>query len=141
MITKKGMWFLVVMVFLLGIIQALRPDRVQAAVTQCEYAVQLAEKLGLGKGLSADEAISALTKVGIVPKEGWRCEVAVTLDFVNEIQDLVVMAARNGLIPISEEHTLAILASLSRDMGLPSPTRPASPAGAGKGAGKANPWR
>jgi len=140
MFKRKAIWFLIVVVFLLGIIQALRPASVQAAVTQCEYAVELAEKLGLGKGLSADEAISLLTKVGIVPKDGWGCEVVVTLDFLNEIQGLAIIAARKGLIPFSEEHTLAIFASLSRDMDLPSPIRPvfagsAQPVGTGAGGG------
>jgi hypothetical protein len=140
MVRRKTMWFLLVFVLILGLVQGLGLGTVQAAITQCDYAVELAERLGLGKGLSADEAISALTKAGIAPKEGWRCDVAVTSAFLNEIQDLVVIAARKGLIPFSEEHALDMLASLSRDLDLPIPTRrvfggPPPPVGVGAGGG------
>ena len=92
-----------------------------AAVTQCDYAVKLAEELNLGKGLSVEEAISALTKVGIVPKEGFKCNVQVTREFLNEIQELVRAAAEKGLIGFSPKRAIEILASLSEDMGLPAP--------------------
>ena len=92
-----------------------------SAVTQCDYAIKLAEELNLGKGLSVEEAISALTKVGIVPKEGFKCDVEVTREFLNEIQDLVIAAAEKGLIDFSPESATEIVASLSKDMGLPVP--------------------
>mgnify|MGYP000383164965 CR=1 FL=1 len=92
-----------------------------SAVTQCDYAVKLAEELNLGKGLSVEEAISALTKVGIVPKEGFKCNVQVTREFLNEIQELVRAAAEKGLIGFSPKRAIEILASLSEDMGLPAP--------------------
>ena len=92
-----------------------------SAVTQCDYAVKLAEELNLGKGLSVEEAISALTKVGIVPKEGFKCNVQVTREFLNEIQELVIAAAEKGLIDFSPERAIEMLTSLSEDMDLPPP--------------------
>ena len=92
-----------------------------SAVTQGDYVVKLAEELNLGKGLSVEEAISALTKVGIVPKEGFKCNVQVTREFLNEIQELVIAAAEKGLIDFSPERAIEMLTSLSEDMDLPPP--------------------
>ena len=92
-----------------------------SAVTQGDYVVKLAEELNLGKGLSVEEAISALTKVGIVPKEGFKCNVQVTREFLNKIQELVIAAAEKGLIGFSPKRAIEILTSLSEDIGLPAP--------------------
>jgi hypothetical protein len=101
------------------------------SVTQGEYAVQLAEKLGLGEGLTVDEAIAALTDAGIVPADGWEATATVTPDFVNEVAALVVTAAREGAIPVSLDKVADIVTSLASEMGievtLPPPPPPLTP--------------
>ena len=145
MVKKGTILFVVFIMFIIGLTLTLPPKRAQSAeATQGKYAVALAERLGLGKGLSVEAAISALTRVGITPKEGWKPDALVTAEFIAEIQDLVIMAAQRGLIPIAPEDAMRILASLSDDLGLPRPPvvalRPAPviaapPAGVGTGAG------
>lgn len=155
MVKKGTIWLVVFIMFIMGLTLTLPPKEAQSEeVTQCEYAVALAERLGLGKGLSGEAAISALTRVGIMPKEGWKCGALVTPGFIAEIQGLVIMAAQKGLIPISPEDAMRILASLSDDLGLPRPPVVAVPpapviaappppvgAGAGGGGGVASPSR
>jgi hypothetical protein len=43
-----------------------------SSITQGEYAIKLAGKLCLGENLSADAAIAALTKVGVMPADGFK---------------------------------------------------------------------
>src|SRR4030042_2006288 len=43
-----------------------------SAKNQGEYAIRLAEKLGMGENLSADAALAALTKVGIMQADGFK---------------------------------------------------------------------
>jgi len=42
------------------------------SITQGEYAIKLAERLCLGENLSAEAAIAALAKVGVMPADGWK---------------------------------------------------------------------
>ncbi len=92
------------------------------AITQGEYAVLLAAKLGLGEGLTAEEATTALEGVGIVPEDGWQLDRDVTCDLVNETQALVIKAAREGLIRYDPEEIPPLMASLSEECGACAPT-------------------
>lgn len=87
-------------------------------ITQGEYAVQLAEALGLGEDLSVDEAIAALENVEIVPEEGWQPEEEVSTDFLEEIFELIMEVARRGLIPFSQDEAYNIFISLNEQLGL-----------------------
>jgi len=92
-----------------------------SAVTQGDYAVALAEELGLGKGLTAEGAVEILTKVGIVPSEGWQIAKEVTCELVAEVQDLVIEAAQRGLIRYEPEEVPDLMASLSERLGCCTP--------------------
>lgn len=110
-----------------------------SSMTQGEYAIQLAEKLGLGENLSADAAIAALTKVEIMPANGFKPG-----DPMNPvIADEILSAARKAcgkklLAPLSCKEVDAIVRSLNEDLELgppqpptpppPPPRHPASPA-------------
>ena len=96
-------------------------------LTQGQYAIQLAGKLGLGEGLSVDKAIAALTNAQIVPQEGWRPEEEVTAEFAQEVLTLVVEAARKGLISISAEDAANIVGSLNISLGISPPPPPPPP--------------
>jgi len=93
-----------------------------AAVTQGEYAVLLAAKLGLGEGLTAEQAATALEGAAIVPEDGWQLDQDVTCELVNEIQILTIKAAQEGLITFDPEDIPPLMASLSEECGACAPT-------------------
>ena len=110
-----------------------------SSITQGEYAIKLAENLGLGKDLSVDAAIAALTKVEIMPANGFKPG-----DYMNPvIADEITQAARKAcgkklLAPLSCKEVDAIVRSVNEDFELgppqpptpppPPPRHPASPA-------------
>ena len=94
-----------------------------AAVTQGEFVVVLAERLGLGEGLTAEEAVAACTRVGIVPEDGWQLDLDATCEFVEEIQILVLKAAQRELIRYEPDDVPLLMAALSDELDCcPPPT-------------------
>jgi hypothetical protein len=88
----------------------------QKIVTQGEYAIELAERLGLGENLSMNKAISVLTEVGIVPEGGFNPNGWITLDFLHEIRSLVIAAADKGLIQFSAEQVVMIITEINNKL-------------------------
>ena len=84
--------------------------------TQGEYAVILAEKLGLGTDITDREAFSTLERVGIRPRQGWRSETKVTGDFVVEILELTMRASQRGLIDLSSKEVYGIVTDLPEQL-------------------------
>ena len=78
-----------------------------APPTQGTFAVELSTRLALGQGfiLEEEEAIAALTRIGIRPDAGWVADGPATRDFVRQIQKSM--------------HRL--LENVSREMNLPLP--------------------
>jgi hypothetical protein len=78
-----------------------------AAATQGTFAVELSTRLALGQGfiLEEEEAIAALSRIGIRPDAGWVADGPATRDFVRQIQKSM--------------HRL--LENVSRDMNVPLP--------------------
>ena len=78
-----------------------------APATQGTFAVELSTRLALGQGfiLEEEEAIAALTRIGIRPDAGWAADGPATRDFVRQIQKSM--------------HRL--LENVSRDMNVPLP--------------------
>ncbi len=99
-----------------------------AQITQGEYAIKLAERLGLGKNLSADGAIAALAKVEIMPVNGFKAG-----DPMNPvIADEIVQATRKAcgkklLAPLSCKEVDAIVTSLNEELELLPPASPTLP--------------
>jgi hypothetical protein len=94
-----------------------------AAVTQGEFVVVLAARLGLGEGLTPEEAVTACTRVGIVPEDGWQLDLDATCEFVAEVQILVIKAAQRELIRYDAEDIPVLMASLSDELDCcPPPT-------------------
>ncbi len=71
--------------------------------TQGEHAVRWAEKLGLGDDLNKQEAIAALTEVGIEPQGGWQPSNKVTTAFLTELFELTLEAAQKGLVTLQPD--------------------------------------
>lgn len=75
--------------------------------TQGDFAVELSSRLALGQGfiLEEEEAIAALTRIGIRPEGGWKADRPATKLFVAQIHDSIKV----------------LLENLSREMNLPVP--------------------
>jgi hypothetical protein len=110
-----------------------------SSITQGEYAVRLAEKLGLGETLSAEAAIAALTKKEIMPINGFKPGDPMNPVIANEIYTAALKAGKKGaLTPLSAKEVDAIVTSLNEELEMlppapptlppPPPRNPASPA-------------
>jgi hypothetical protein len=102
-----------------------------AAITQGDYAVLLAATLGLGEGLTAVQAATALEGVGIFLAGGWQLDSDVTCALVDEVQILAIKAARKGLIKYEPEGVPPLMASLSDESGACAPTVAVAPPSGG----------
>ena len=116
-----------VVILAVGVITVMTPcifSPTQAAVaTQGDFVVVLAERLGLGAGLTPEEAVAACTSVGIVPAEGWQFDLEATCEFVEEIQILVIKAAQRELIRYEPDDIPLLMAALSDELNCcPPPT-------------------
>jgi len=78
-------------------------DSTTEVSTQGEHAVRWAEKLGLGDDLNEQEAIAALTEVGIEPQSGWQPSNKVTTAFLTELFELTLEAAQKGLVTLQPD--------------------------------------
>lgn len=109
-----------------------------SSITQGEYAILLAGKLGLGKNLSADAAIAALTKVEIMPANGFKPGDPMNPVVADEILSAARKACKKGLLSLTCKEVDTIVTSLNKELELippepptlppPPPRDPASPA-------------
>ena len=107
-----------------------------SSITQGEYAIKLAEKLGLEKDLSVAAAIAALTKLEIIPADGFKSENYMNPVIAGEIRQAAKKACEKGLLsslPCCKQSNRccmevdAIVSSLNEELGLLPPTPPTPP--------------
>jgi protein involved in polysaccharide export with SLBB domain len=106
----------------------LQPD---TFTTQGGYAVQLVQKLALSEAptidISIEEAIIALSLVGIKPEAGWEPDSKVDADFLTDILKSTVEAAKQQAIPVTPEEAYSIVTSLSDELQIFKRVRPGTP--------------
>jgi protein involved in polysaccharide export with SLBB domain len=78
--------------------EAIKANPVGIVPTQGEYALRLAVKLGLGEQMTQQEAVSALTELGIKPTGGWQPNRQVDDKFLADIGNSVKEATKSGTI-------------------------------------------
>jgi len=112
-----------------------------SSITQGEYAIQLAEKLGIGENLSADAAIAALTKVKIMPAQGFKPDDPMNPVIADEILGAARKACKEDLLnslncckeltPLTPDRCCdevdALVSSLNEELELLPPTPPTLP--------------
>ncbi|MFQ5755508.1 MAG: DUF4124 domain-containing protein [Acidiferrobacterales bacterium] len=77
------------------------------AVTQGEFARQLAAELGLGPNLTAERAVDALSRARIGPQLGnWELDSPLTRALLDRLRKLTVGAAQAGTITLTTEEAL-----------------------------------
>jgi len=113
---------------------------IASSLTQGDYAIQLAERLGMGENLSADAAIAALTKVEIMPAKGFKPGDIMNPVIADEILSAVRKACKKGLlnsltcckelVPLPDkccEEVDTLVTSLNEDLELLPPVPPTLP--------------
>ena len=111
------------LIFAITLCIFLATQAIAAPPTQGEFVVVLAERLGLGKGLTPEEAVAACKRVGIVPEDGWQLDLDATCEFVEEIQILVIKAAQRELIRYEPDDIPLLMTALAEELDCcPPPT-------------------
>jgi hypothetical protein len=87
--------------------EATTPPLSQPLVREGDFAITLADSLGLGAAANETEAESALTTAGIAPRNGWIADYPITPDIVGELQDAVSEAADSGALAMGKDEALA----------------------------------
>ncbi len=82
------------------------PPLSQPLVREGDFAVTLANSLKLGPAADETEAESALSEVGIAPRNGWIADYPVTPDIVGELQSAVGEAAEAGRLAMGKVEAL-----------------------------------
>lgn len=95
------------------------PPVSQTLVREGDFAVRLADKLGVVKTADEGKAEEALAEAGIKPKSGWISDFPVTPGVLAEIRTSVQTAADNGKIKKDRGEADAEVLALGKEMGLP----------------------
>ena len=94
------------------------PPVSQTLVREGDFAVRLADRLGVVKTSDEGKAEEALAEAGIKPKSGWISDFPVTPDVLAEIRTSVQAAADNGRIKKDKGEADAEVMALSKEMGI-----------------------
>ncbi len=82
------------------------PPLSQALVREGDFALSLADSLRLGTA-NETEAESALSAIGIAPRNGWIADYPVTPDIIGELQSALSDAADSGRLAMGKDEALA----------------------------------
>ncbi len=89
------------------------PPIAQPLVREGEFAVRLANALGLGTTNDEVEAESILGADGISPRNGWIADYPMTPDIVDEIRSSVIQASDSGRLGMGKDDALRIVDDVS----------------------------
>jgi hypothetical protein len=95
------------------------PPVAQTVIREGDFAISLAEVLGIGSAESEAEAESGLAAVGISPPNGWIADYPVTPDTVEALYKAVGEAADAKRLPMGKDEALNKYAELTASLGLP----------------------
>jgi len=90
------------------------PPIAQPLMREGDLAVDLAEALKLGTAMNETEAESALSAVGIMPRNGWIADYPVTPDIIGELQASLSDAADSGKLAVGKDMALAAFQKITQ---------------------------
>jgi hypothetical protein len=99
------------------------PPIAQPLTREGDFAVDLTEAFKLGAAMSEAEAESALSSVGITPRNGWIADYPVTPDIIDEVQASISEAAASGKLFGGKDAAMAAFQEVIK--GYDMPVRPA----------------
>ena len=94
------------------------PPVEQALVREGDFALKLAQALGLGTQVDEVEAMGALAAAGVAPVSRWIADYPVTPDILGELEAAVADAAKAGRLAASEEEALFVFQEVAAGFGL-----------------------
>lgn len=95
------------------------PPISQTLVREGEFAIKLAEALGMGATESEAEAESKLATAGIAPKNGWIADYPMTPDIIGELEEAVAQASDARKLALGKEEALKALRTVAVEQELP----------------------
>ncbi len=95
------------------------PPLSQPLVREGTLATKLADALKVGPATNETEAESALSSVGIAPRNGWVADYPVTPDIAAELQTSVSDAATSGRISVTKDDSLRAFHDVMTEFNLP----------------------
>lgn len=101
-----------------GQAEGANPPIEQPLVREGDFALTLAEALGLGTTEDETEATNILNTAGIAPENGWVVDYPVTPDVVGELQASVGEAADAGRLSIGKDAALIVFRDVVDEYGL-----------------------
>jgi hypothetical protein len=116
MIVTAGLLLLPVIAYA----QTGQPPVSQPLVREGTLALKLAEGLHLGTPSNEAEAESALSEVGIAPKNGWIADYPVTPDIAGELENAVASAADSKSIKLGRDEAMEAFHSVMMSFDLPA---------------------
>ncbi len=98
---------------------AANPPIAQPLIREGDFAADLAEALKLGTATSEAEAESALSSVGITPRNGWIADYPVTPDIIGEVQDSISTTADSGKLSMGKDAAMAAFGEVIKGYNMP----------------------
>jgi hypothetical protein len=95
------------------------PPVEQPVVREGDFAIGLAEALGVGSAESEAQAESDLAAVGIAPPNGWISDYPVTPDTLEALYEAIGVAAGANTLTMDQEEALKKYSELTASLGLP----------------------
>lgn len=96
-----------------------RPPVEQPLVREGDFAVNLANGLGLTNSKDEAAAEDALSSVGTAPRNGWISDYPMTPDIIAEVRESTARAASAGSLRMAETEATGIVDKVGQDMKLP----------------------
>lgn len=87
-------------------------------VREGDFAVKLAEELGLGEIADEDDAGRLLAEIGVSPGNGWIADYPVTPVILAELRQAVVASAESGRLALNYNEAVEAFDRLALDLGL-----------------------
>lgn len=95
------------------------PPIAQPLVSEGQFAVELANALGLTSSQHQAAAEDALARVNIAPRNGWISDYPMTPDIIEEVRQSAARSASEGVLKMSQADAARTVADVSAGLNLP----------------------
>ncbi len=99
------------------------PPVAQALVREGDFAIKLAETLGLGSPTAEAEAEDLLAKAGVTPLNGWLSDYPVTPQIIGQLEEAISRSTSEGKLPMSSDSAVKGLHAVAVQFDLPTPVQ------------------
>ncbi|HUI46480.1 MAG TPA: hypothetical protein VL122_10930 [Nitrospirota bacterium] len=97
------------------------PPVAQTLIREGDFAIKLAAKLNLGLPANETEAEELLSKIEIVPQNGWLSDYPVTPEIIGQLRSAIAKSSADGKLPMNADAATKGLYSLTQELNQPIP--------------------